>query len=90
MTRKTKKTFIDRTASLAERYPIKDYDYTVISFDVTEEKLNRVIDAIGEVIDKSVIIKAIIPINAAAHSGPGTVGLIVSPKINGKSLNDYK
>lgn len=90
MTRKTKKTFVDRAIALIQRFPVADYDYTVISFDVAAEKLDRIMNALNEVVDKSIIINAIIPINAAAHSGPGTIGLIVSPKINGKSLNDYK
>ena len=34
-------------------------------------------------------INGILPINVCAHCGPGTIGLIVSKKINGRSLKEF-
>ena len=35
------------------------------------------------------VIEGFIPINICAHCGPGTIGLLVTPKINTKSINDF-
>ena len=34
-------------------------------------------------------LQGIVPINVCAHCGPGTIGLMVSKKINGKSIKEY-
>lgn len=88
-TKKMRKTFVERATALKEKMPIEDYDYTVMHFGVTPEKIQQMFEALGAVLPDCKIVDAIIPINCCAHCGPGTVGLLVSPKMNGKSLNDF-
>ena len=59
------------------------------SFDCKQQTFDYICDHISIVLGKDAIIKGIIPINVCAHCGPGTVGLVISPKINGKSLAEY-
>ena len=75
--------------ALKEKFPIDGYDYTVMHFGVKEEKMEQIFSSLQEVLDGCKILDAVIPINCSAHCGPGTVGLLISPKYNGKSLNDF-
>lgn len=90
MVRNAKKTMCEKIdESLAVR-PSKDYDYTIIAFDAQPSTYDYVIqhaqNALG---GGSGVVSGIIPINVCAHCGPGTIGLVVSEKINGKSINDF-
>ena len=58
-------------------------------FGVAEEKLQLIFSSLQEVLENCKIVDAVIPINCSAHCGPGTVGLLVSPKMDGKSLNEF-
>ena len=42
-----------------------------------------------EVLGKENIIEGIVPINVCAHCGPGTIGILVTPKINQKSIKHF-
>lgn len=89
MARLVKKTFIEKINDAIMKYSVSEYDYSLISFDCD----NNVIDNIKEYLTNSLknysFINGIIPINVCAHCGPGTIGLLVFPKINGKSLNEF-
>lgn len=92
MIRHMKKAFIEKITENYGDYPISKYDYTIVSFDSNQ----NIVDAIVELIEKIdsnysdyKVIKGIIPINVCAHCGPGTIGLLVTPKINGKSLQEF-
>ncbi len=92
MIRHTKKAFIEKINESYNQYPISKYDYTLVSFDAAQ----GIVDAIAECIENIEqentnykVIKGIIPINVCAHCGPGTIGLVVTPKINGKSLKEF-
>ena len=88
-TKKTRKTFVERATALKEKFPIEDYDYALMHFGVVPEKIEQMFELLKPVLSGCDVIDAIIPINCCAHCGPGTMGLLVSPKMNGKSLNDF-
>ena len=61
---------------------------------VTFSEMNHdsIVNALIEHIEsmtKIKVVTGIIPINVCAHCGPGTIGLLASPKINGKSILDF-
>lgn len=89
MTRNTKKAIMERVNEIHPNFPESDYDYTLISFDAKENMLNVVMNYLNELLPDYKVIEGIIPINVCAHCGPGTVGVLVSPNINGKSINDF-
>ena len=60
--------------------------------DLTKLKENDILDYIKTNAEEKMnqkLITGIIPINVCAHCGPGTIGLAVSKKINGKSISDF-
>ena len=84
-----KKLCHEKIVELSKTNPIDKYDYVVVTFD-TDQALVDFIDkeltlAFGDIS----IIHFPIAINVCAHCGPGTLGLVVSPKFDGHSLNDY-
>lgn len=89
MVRNIKKTFKDKVDVALGKYSTKDYDFSVVSFDGNPSIVHNVIDYVGEKIGVDNVVVGIIPINVCAHCGPGTIGLIVSKKINGKSIKDF-
>ena len=89
MIRNIKKTFADKINTSISTLPPQDYDYTILSFDANQATLQYIEAFANEKIKENNVIKGIIPINVCAHCGPGTIGLVISKKINGKSLNYY-
>ena len=89
MTRNAKKTFADKLNEVYENHPIEKYDYTVASFDGNEQLVNFIVKQIETKFDSYKVQVQPIAINVCAHCGPGTIGLIVTPKINGKSIYDF-
>lgn len=90
MVKSVRKAFMERIDNAIIKFSPDEYDYTIIAFDPKEEVLNY----IHEYADKKItgnnkLVKGIIPINVCAHCGPGTIGLAVSKKVNGKSLNEF-
>lgn len=83
-----KKKFKDIFNSRYEKFKEDEFDYTIVSFDGDEVVVNALTDHIENVINTKVL-KGIIPINVCAHCGPGTIGLVASPKINGKSISEF-
>lgn len=87
--RNAKKTLIEKLAKATEKFPVDKYDYNIVSFGVKDNLLQYFYDNAKNTLVGYDILKGIIPINACAHCGPGTIGFVVSPRINGKSLNDF-
>lgn len=89
MTKSMKKAFFEKIEENYEKCPVTNYDYTIISFDGDENVVNMISEYIKNKSNGYDVIKGIIPINISAHCGPGTIGLLVTPRINGKSLKEY-
>lgn len=89
MTKSMKKAFYEKIDANYENYPVEKYDYTIISFDGDENVINMLADYISNKANGYEVTKGIIPINICAHCGPGTIGILVTPKINSKSLKDF-
>ena len=85
-TRHVKKTVLEELDNFAKEYPEQDFDYTVINFDAKEDVLDYVWSHAKKAYPNQKILEGVLPINVCAHCGPGTVGIIAAPKINGKSL----
>lgn len=89
MTRNIKKSFIDGLNVIYNDYSIEKYDYVLISFGANENTLKHIKEHIEKLFEGYKVVEGIIPMNVCAHCGPGTIGLLITPKINGKSLNEY-
>ena len=88
MYRNIKKTFTDKIDEAIVKFPPEKFDYTFVSFDAIENVLNYIYGYATNKIGENVI-NGILPINVCAHCGPGTIGIVVSEKINGKALSDF-
>ena len=88
MVRNAKKTFVDKFNECLINYPQTQYDYSFVSFDAIPAVYKYVVDNAKAKLGEN-IIEGIIPINVCAHCGPGTIGMIVSQKINDKSLSEF-
>ena len=89
MTTVVKKAFSDRLLKIISEYPTSEYDYTLVGFDAKEAVFDAIYDNLNKVLNGYEAVKGIIPINVCAHCGPGSIGICVSPKINGKSLKEF-
>ena len=88
MIKNTRNALSEKLNEFIQKYDSQDYDYTIIHFDCKEKTLISIREEMSELIGSDKIIEAIVPINVCAHCGPGTIGLLVTPKINGKSIKD--
>lgn len=88
MVKSAKKALADKLDKNIVNLSPKDYDYTIISFDGNNAVLEWIYDYAENKLGLN-IVKGIIPINVCAHCGPGTIGLVISKKINEKSLKDF-
>ena len=87
MTTVVKKAFMEYVSKVKEQFPTENYDYSLVGFDakpVVFESMKNYLEEID-----SELVTGLIPINVCAHCGPGTIGVVISPKINGKSINEY-
>ena len=89
MIKNTKHAITDLLKEFQVSKPIQEYDYTFVEFDGKSSTLDYLYEKADEILGKDTFIKGLLPINVCAHCGPGTVGLIVTPKINGQSIKDY-
>ncbi len=89
MTRHVKNAFADRFDEFIKDYPTENYDYSLIDFDGKEAVVSSIERYLIDLLGEGNLIKGIIPINVCAHCGPGTIGITVTPKVNGKSLKTY-
>lgn len=86
MTRHVKNAFVERYDEIIKNYPTDKYDYTLVHFDGKEAVLSSIENYLTSLIGYGKLVKGIVPINVCAHCGPGTIGIVCTPKINGKSL----
>ena len=89
MIKNTKHALTDLVKEFKEVKSLEQYDYTLIEFDGKQSTVEYIYEKIDEVLGKDQYIKGIVPINVCAHCGPGTIGVLVTPKINGKSIIDF-
>lgn len=89
MIKNTKHTLSDKIDELVKEYNPVDYDYTIVSFDPKPSTLEYIYNHMVEVLGKENIIEGIVPINVCAHCGPGTIGILATPKINHKSIKHF-
>jgi len=89
MTRNIKKSISEQIEGLSKTYPIDKYDYNVVSFDGNEAIVSYIASAIESNFEGYKCNVLPIAINVCAHCGPGTIGMIVTPHINGHSINSY-
>lgn len=89
MTRNTKKSLLEHLKNLTSKYSVEKYDYTIVSFDGNETLIDQLIKNVDELLPGYRIKVLPIAINVCAHCGPGTVGLLISPRINDKSINYF-
>lgn len=89
MTRNVKKSFFEKLDKIKDEYPSDKYDITVIDFDANEQIVFAIKDFLVDTLNYNDVIRGIIPVNVCAHCGPGTIGVIISPKISNKSLKNY-
>ena len=84
-----KKAFVEKLDLFFEEHSIEKYDYSVVAFDSNKQVLDIMIKHIEEKYPGYKIKVQPIAINVCAHCGPGTIGLLVVPNINGKSIYEY-
>ena len=89
MTRNAKKAFVEKLDLFFEDHPIEKYDYSIVAFDANQAVIDVIIKHIEEKYEGYKIQVQPIAINVCAHCGPGTIGLLVTPNINGKSIYEY-
>ena len=89
MTRNVKKAVGENIEKIVDSHPIEKYDYVIVSFDGNEELINHIIKDVNKHFPDYNVHVTPIAINVCAHCGPGTVGLIVTPRVNEKSINYY-
>lgn len=88
-TKHIKRTFIENIEVMSEKYPVEQYDYFLIGFDAKQETFDYILSNMDEKLGKENYLTGIVPINVCAHCGPGTIGLVISKKIEGKSLREF-
>lgn len=89
MVKNVRHALTDKLNQFIINYPIEKYDYSIIQFDCKKAIYVNIYKVVADAIGEENIIEGIAPINVCAHCGPGTVGLVVTPKINGKSLKEF-
>ena len=88
-TKHVRRTFLEAIDVLKNTMPVDEYDYTLVNFDGKPDCVNYILAGMGEKLGDENYLQGIVPINVCAHCGPGTIGLMVSKKINGKSIKEY-
>ena len=89
MTRNMQKAVIERIDLVQKDYPADKFDYTIVSFDANEAIVEKLVNHIDSLYQAGTVIRGLIPINVCAHCGPGTIGFVATPKINGKSIKEF-
>jgi DegV family protein with EDD domain len=88
-TKHVRRTILESVQTFTEKFPVCDYDYTIVEFDAKSEVLEYIYNSLNDILGDGNYIKGLVPINVCAHCGPGTIGVIVSRKINGKSIREF-
>lgn len=89
MIKNTKHALCDRFDEIVKEAPGELYDYTLVIFDCKETTYDYIYEYMSNTLGDGKVLTGIIPVNVCAHCGPGTIGLIVSKKINKKSIKDF-
>ncbi|MBR2871283.1 MAG: DegV family protein [Clostridia bacterium] len=89
MTRRARKYFAEKIDEFSKEYPLTEYDYSVFSFDGEQRVLDDIYKHMQNVFPDYKFIRGYLPVNVCAHCGPGTIGISVTPKLNGKSITEY-
>lgn len=89
MARNQRKKLNDLLLESMKDYPLNRYDFTLVSFDGDKKVIETLQETFKEHNPDTELKVLPIAINVCAHCGPGTIGLIVSPKIDNHSLNEY-
>ncbi len=88
-TKHVRRTFVESFDVFKEKYPVSEYDYNLVNFDAKPEVVEYIKNAVEEKLGKESFITGVVPINVCAHCGPGTIGVMISRKIDGKSIKEY-
>ena len=88
-TKHVRRTFVESFDVFKEKYPVSEYDYNLVNFDAKPEVVEYIKNAMEEKLGKESFITGVVPINVCAHCGPGTIGVMISRKIDGKSIKEY-
>lgn len=89
VTRHVRKTMIESLEKLKTDFSEEEYDYCVVKFDAKPEVVDYVLNGVKKVFPNKEILSGVLPINVCAHCGPGTIGIVASKKINGRSLCEF-
>lgn len=89
MTRNMKKAFLEKFEDACQRLSFEEYDYCLASFDGNEQLVKFIKEHIESKFENYTVEVQPIAINVCAHCGPGTIGIIAAPRINGKSIYEY-
>ncbi len=88
-TNNIRRIFVQKIDEFAKTYSPSEYDFTLIDFDSNKLTFDFLLNHLQEMVGDENIIQGLLPINVCAHCGPGTVGLILTKKILGKSLKEF-
>lgn len=86
ITRHVRKTLMESFDAHLTTHSPKEYDYSMVVFGVKEGVVEYLKEKMEEKLGGEKLLVGNVPINASAHCGPGTIGLVITKKINGKSL----
>ena len=89
MARNAKKVMSERLAKLLADYPLDTHDICIADFGGNPQIIAYLVEQTKNAFPGYEAPIVPLAINVCAHCGPGTIGLIVSPKIFEKSLTDY-
>ena len=89
MARNAKKVMSERLEKLLKDFPLDKYDICIADFGSNPQLISQLISQIETSYPNYKTPIVPLAINVCAHCGPGTIGLVVSPKIFDKSLSDY-
>ena len=89
MTRHIKNALLDFVNSKLADFPTSEYDYQIASFDANEKIYASLKNHLQEILGDYEMTEGLLPINVCAHCGPGTIGIVVFPKINGQSISKF-
>lgn len=88
-TNNIRRIFVQKIDEFAKTYSPSEYDFTLIDFDSNKLTFDFLLNHLQEMVGDENVIQGLLPINVCAHCGPGTIGLILTKKILGKSLKEF-
>ena len=70
-------------------FSASDFDYTFATFDLDKKAVDIILNYANLKLGVGNYVSGNVPINICAHCGLGTIGLLVTEKINGMTLKDF-